>query len=124
MNIPNFKKSKGSKKLSMLTCYDASFARILEDTKIDAVLVGDSVGMTVYGHKDTLSVDIDMIERHVKAVRTNFTGLIVADIPFLEAQKGKTDFIESIKKLISAGASAVKIEGCDGNESYIKLLVG
>lgn len=123
MNIPKFTSLKGKQKLSMVTCYDSSFARIVESSGIDAVLVGDSVGMTIYGHKDTLSVDVEMIERHVKAVRTSYTGIIVADVPFLEVQKEKTDFIEGIKKLISAGANAVKIEGLKGQEEYIKLLV-
>ncbi len=123
MTIPEFIEAKNQKKLSMVTCYDSTFAKIIQDCGIDAILVGDSVGMTVYGHDDTLSVDVNMIARHVRAVRNGFSGVLVADIPFLEAQKEKSEFIEGVKELISAGASAVKIEGYDGNADYIKLLV-
>lgn len=123
MNIPKFKALKGSRKISMVTCYDASFAEVLEETDVDAVLVGDSVAMVIYGYDSTVHADVDMIERHVRAVRTKYTGLIVADIPFLTAQKSQTDFISDVTKLVQAGAQAVKLEGVSGVEDKIKSLI-
>jgi len=123
MNIPNFKKSKNQKKLTMVTCYDASFGAALEKTNIDAVLVGDSVAMVVYGFEDTVAATVPMIVSHVAAVRSKYTGLIVGDVPFLTAQKEQTDFVEDVRELMKAGANAVKLEGVEGLESKITSLV-
>lgn len=124
MNIPEFMNSKSKKKLTMVTCYDASFASALQKTKIDAVLVGDSVAMVVYGHQDTVSATVPMISAHVAAVRSKYKGLIVGDLPFLAAQKNQTDFVEDVRALMSSGANAVKLEGVDGLETKISSLVG
>jgi len=123
MNIPEFTKSKNQKKLTMVTCYDASFAAALQKTEVDAVLVGDSVAMVVYGHSDTVSATVPMISAHVAAVRSKYKGLIVGDLPFLAAQKSQTDFIEDVRALMSAGANAVKLEGVDGLETKVSSLV-
>jgi 3-methyl-2-oxobutanoate hydroxymethyltransferase len=123
MNIPEFKNAKNQKKLTMVTCYDASFAAALQKTDVDAVLVGDSVAMVVYGHDDTVSATVPMISAHVAAVRTKYKGLIVGDLPFLAAQKGQTDFVEDVRSLMSAGANAIKLEGVDGLESKISSLI-
>lgn len=123
MNIPDFTKSKNQKKLTMVTCYDASFASALQKTEIDAVLVGDSVAMVVYGYDDTVAATVPMISAHIKAVRSKYKGLIVGDIPFLAAQKAQTDFVEDVRSLMSAGANAVKVEGVDGLEDKIESLV-
>lgn len=123
MNIPQFKNAKGHKKLSMVTCYDATFAAVLEESKVDAVLVGDSVAMVVYGHSDTVSATVDMITRHVEAVRSKYKGLIVGDLPFLSAQKSQTDFIKDVQSLMQAGANAIKLEGVLGAETKITSLI-
>lgn len=123
MNIPEFTKSKNTKKLTMVTCYDASFASALQKTEVDAILVGDSVAMVVYGHDDTVGATVPMISSHVAAVRSKYKGLIVGDVPFLAAQKAQTDFIDDVRSLMSAGANAVKIEGVDGVEDKISSLV-
>jgi len=123
MNVPEFTKSKNHKKLTMVTCYDASFASALQQTDVDAILVGDSVAMVVYGHEDTVSATVPMITAHVAAVRTKYKGLIVGDVPFLAAQKNQTDFIEDVRSLMSAGANAIKIEGVEGIESKVSSLV-
>ncbi len=123
MNIPKFKNSKGVKKLSMVTCYDASFAKALEKTEIDSILVGDSVAMVIYGEGSTIGATVDMIANHVRAVRSSYSGLIVGDIPFLSTQKDQTAFIEDVQKIMRAGANAVKIEGVDGAEEKIKSLI-
>lgn len=123
MNVPKFRNSKGVKKLSMITCYDASFAKALEKTDIDSVLVGDSVAMVIYGENSTIGATVDMIANHVRAVRSSYSGLIVGDIPFLSTQKGQTAFIEDVQKIMRAGANAVKIEGVEGVETKIKSLI-
>lgn len=124
MNIPSFKKAKAEgKKIKMTTCYDVTFARAVENSHIDAVLVGDSVAMVIYGFENTIAATVEMIAAHTAAVRKGFSGLIVADIPFLTAQKDMSDFIIDVKKLMEAGANAVKVEGVKGIESKIKALV-
>jgi len=123
MNIPEFTKSKNKRKLTMVTCYDASFASALQKTDVDAILVGDSVAMVVYGHEDTVSATVPMIAAHVSAVRSKYKGLIVGDIPFLAAQKSQTDFVEDVRSLMSAGANAIKVEGVEGIESKLSSLV-
>lgn len=123
MNVPKFKASKNVKKITMVTCYDASFASALEESEVDAVLVGDSVAMVVYGHEDTVSADIPMIAAHTKAVRSKFKGMVVSDVPFLTAQKSQTDFVKDISLLMRAGANAVKIESVKGLESKITSLI-
>lgn len=123
MNVPKFKNAKNIKKLSMVTCYDASFASALEKTDVDAILVGDSVAMVIYGESSTIGATVDMIANHVRAVRTSYKGMIVGDLPFLSVQKGQTDFIEDVQKIMRAGANAIKLEGVEGYEEKIKSLI-
>jgi len=120
MSITDFKKGKS---ISMVTCYDYTFAKILNKTDIDCVLVGDSVSMVIYGEDSTTHASAKMIARHVKAVKKGFEGLIFADLPFLSLQKSKTDFLQDVKQIMNAGASAIKIEGVTGSENRIKMLV-
>jgi len=86
-------------------------------------LVGDSVAMVVYGEDSTTHANPKMIERHVKAVKKGFQGFIIADLPFMSLQKSKTDLLKDVKKLINAGASAIKVEGVTGNEKAIKKII-
>lgn len=123
MNIPKFKNSKNIKKLTMVTCYDASFAAALNKTDVDAVLVGDSVAMVVYGYEDTVAATVPMIANHVAAVRSKYKGLVVGDIPFLAAQQSQTDFVKDVQELMKSGANAVKLEGVEGVEDKITSLV-
>lgn len=120
MKIEDFKKEN---KVSMVTCYDATFAKAIESSEIDCVLVGDSVAMVIYGESSTTHATVKMIERHVKAVRKEFSGFLVADLPFISLQKAQTDFVLDAKKLINAGAQAIKIEGVTGHEEKIKSLI-
>ena len=120
MNITDFRKNNS---ISMVTCYDYTFAKVLDKTDVDCVLVGDSVAMVIYGEESTTYATPKMIARHVKAVRKGYRGFIVADLPFLSLQKNQTDFLQDVRRLINAGASAVKIEGLTGSEDRVKLLV-
>ena len=111
---------KNNEKIVMLTCYDYCTAKIM-DNLVDFILVGDSLGMVVYGEKDTKSVTMEVIERHCKAVAKGATNThIVGDMP-INTYNNKADAIENAKRFIQAGAHSVKIEGC--KEDVVKALI-
>jgi 3-methyl-2-oxobutanoate hydroxymethyltransferase len=126
ITVPEFFKRKQKKqKISMITCYDSSFASIVNASPIDVILVGDSSAMVMHGHKSTINADADMIESHVAAVaRTATSKFIVADMPFLSNRYGINHATEVADRFLKAGAHAVKIEGIQGNEEIVKHLVG
>src|SRR6266700_670604 len=100
------------RKLSMVTCYDYTFARLLAKTAIDGILVGDSAAMVMYGHASTVSASIDMMRRHTEAVaRGAADKFVIADMPFLSFRKGLSAALDAAHVLISAGAHALKLEG-------------
>jgi 3-methyl-2-oxobutanoate hydroxymethyltransferase len=110
-------------KLSMVTCYDYTFARLLSNSAIDAILVGDSAGMVVHGHRSTLSMTVDLMGLHTEAVaRGAPEKFIVSDLPFLSFRKGLSAAMDSVQALVSAGAHAVKLEGVDGHEDVIERI--
>jgi len=119
------KRKKENKKLVLLTAYDYTFARLLDDTgKIDGILVGDSLGMVIKGEADTLNVDIKEIGYHVKAVRRGTKrSLLIADMPFGSYQSSLDNGIKNAIYLIKCGADAVKIEGGEEVMPLIKKLV-
>jgi 3-methyl-2-oxobutanoate hydroxymethyltransferase len=111
---------KSKEKIVMLTCYDYCTAKIM-DNLVDFILVGDSLGMVVYGEKDTKSVTMEVIERHCKAVAKGVTNThIIGDMP-INTYNNKEDAIENAKRFIQAGAHSVKIEGC--KEDVVKALI-
>ncbi len=100
-----------TKKLIMLTAYDYPTAKILDEIGIDYILVGDSVGMVVYGYPDTKSVTMTDMVRHVQAVARGAKHTpIIADLP-INTYNTVSDALLNAKKLIQAGAYAVKVEG-------------
>jgi len=112
-----------NRKLSMVTCYDYTFARLLSETPVDALLVGDSVAMVVYGHPSTLPANIEMMRAHTEAVaRGAGAKMVIADMPFLSYRKGVAYALDAAQMLMSAGAHAVKLEGVDGHEDVIQRL--
>ena len=115
------KKEKGEKIVS-LTCYDYSTAKILDDAGIDFMLVGDSLAMTVLGHPNTLSVTVDEMLHHTKAVaRGAKYAMVVADMPFMSYQAEHTDAIKNAGRFIQeGGAHAVKLEGA--SERVVKVV--
>jgi 3-methyl-2-oxobutanoate hydroxymethyltransferase len=125
MNIHDLKARKiAGKKISMVTCYDAAFASVLERTEVDLLLVGDSVAMVMHGFPNTLSATPEMMALHTAAVsRGAPSKWIVGDMPFLSTRKGKAHAVEVAGKLLQAGAHAIKIEGIDDQESVIDHLV-
>jgi 3-methyl-2-oxobutanoate hydroxymethyltransferase len=112
------------RKLSMVTCYDYTFARLLSNSPIDGILVGDSAAMVMQGHPSTLSASTELMRLHTEAVVRGATGkFIVADMPFLSFRKGMTAALDSASILMVAGAHAAKIEGVDGHEDVIQRMV-
>lgn len=115
---------KQNKKISMVTCYDYWSARILDESNIDCVLVGDSLSQVMHGHDSTLKADIDVMALHTTAVAKGIKNkLIVADMPFLSVQKGLKDSMDNVEKLMKAGAHAVKIENVQGHSEIIRAIV-
>jgi 3-methyl-2-oxobutanoate hydroxymethyltransferase len=113
------------RKLSMVTCYDYTFARLLSKSAIDGILVGDSAAMVMHGNPYTLSASAGLIRLHTEAVSRGAPGkFIVADMPFLSYRKGPDAALDSASILMVAGAHAVKLEGVDGHEDVIQRLVG
>lgn len=118
-----FYKKQHNEKISMVTCYDYTSARILAGTDIDAILVGDSVAMTMHGYKDTLSATLDMISFHTSAVaRGAGQKFIVSDMPFLSHRHSLSKSVSAVKALVQAGAHAIKLENAAGNLALIRHL--
>ena len=98
--------------IAMLTCYDASFARLLDSCGVDCVLVGDSLGMVIQGHASTLPVTVEDVEYHVRAVaRGTQRAWLIADMPFGSYQGTPQSAFDNAVRLMQAGAQMVKLEG-------------
>lgn len=109
-----FKEMKATnEKITMLTAYDYSTAKIVDEAGVESILIGDSLGMTILGYDDTLKVTVDDIIHHTKAVvRGAKNPLIIADMPFLSYHVSKEETIKNAGRLIQeGGAHAVKLEG-------------
>lgn len=100
-------------KITVLTAYDFSMAKLLDGAGVDCLLVGDSLGMTMLGYEDTLSVTMDDMVHHTKAVKRGVkNALVVADMPFLSYHISDEEAVRNAGRLIKeAGANAVKLEG-------------
>lgn len=106
------KKTETGEKLAVLTCYDASFARLMARSGVDILLVGDSLGMTVQGHNTTLPVTLEQMVYHTDAVARGANGaFIIADLPFGSYQESPVQALASSSRLLAAGANMVKLEG-------------
>lgn len=123
--ILDFQDKKNKKqKISMVTCYDYTFARIVADSDVDCILVGDSLANTMHGFKTTLNASVNMMALHTAAVvRGAKEKFVVGDMPFLSNRKGLTANMTAVERIMKAGASAVKIEGAAGNLSLIRHIV-
>lgn len=99
-------------KIAALTCYDASFARVLETAGVDVLLVGDSLGMVVQGHASTLPVKLAEMSYHTRCVAAGSErAFIVADLPFGSYQPSPAHAFSAAARLMAAGAHMVKLEG-------------
>ena len=114
VRVPDFAaKKQHGEKIAVLTAYDATMARLLDCAGVDAILVGDSLGMVILGHENTLEVTLDMMVHHTRAVRNGTQrALVIADMPFMTFQTGIDDAVRNAGRLIQeGGAAAVKLEG-------------
>jgi 3-methyl-2-oxobutanoate hydroxymethyltransferase len=99
-------------KIAMVSCYDASFAALCEASGIEAILVGDSLGMVVQGHETTLPVSMDEMVYHTRCVaRGTKQTLVMGDLPFASYQASAQEAYANSARLMAAGASMVKLEG-------------
>lgn len=124
-SILEFQEAKRERrKISMITCYDYSFARIVAESNIDCILVGDSLAMTMHGYKTTLNATVNMMALHTAAVvRGAPEKFIIGDLPFMSYRKSLSANMTAAEKVMKAGAHAVKLEGVDGNLKLISHLV-
>ncbi len=99
-------------KIAMVTAYDATFARLVDDAGVDCILVGDSLGMIVQGQTSTVPVTLDEMVYHTRcAVRGNRSAWVIGDLPFGSYQENREQALRSSVALMQAGAHMVKLEG-------------
>jgi len=111
-------------RIAMLTCYDAAFARVMDGAGVDALLVGDSLGMVLQGHPTTLAVSIEEMVYHTASVaRGNRTAWLIADMPFGSYQESAEVAMRHAVMLMQAGAQMVKIEGGGWTAPVARFLV-
>ena len=127
MKVKDLKKRKvDQRKISMVTCYDYTFASIINETDVDCVLVGDSGSMIMHGASSTVHATVDEIADMIKGVAKGIDSrkFIIGDMPFLSNRRGLEVAIDTVDKFIKAGANMVKLEGVDGNQEIIKHIIG
>jgi 3-methyl-2-oxobutanoate hydroxymethyltransferase len=121
VTVPGVKAMKRAQRIGMLTAYDYPTAKIADAAGIDIILVGDSLGMVVLGYPDTLSVTVDDMIHHTRAVaRGTQRALVVGDMPYLSYHVSLEESVRNAGAFIRAGAQAVKIEG--GKAQRIKTV--
>ncbi len=125
ITIQDFLKKKAEKKkITMLTAYDYPFAQIVDEAGLDAILVGDSLGMVVQGLENTLPVTMDEMIYHTKIVsRAVKNAMIIGDMPFMSYQASIEEAVRNAGRFVKeAGASAVKLEGGAEVAGHIKAM--
>jgi 3-methyl-2-oxobutanoate hydroxymethyltransferase len=121
VTVPAIRAMKGVSRIGMLTAYDYPSGKVADAAGADIILVGDSLGMVVLGYPDTLSVTVDDMLHHTRAVvRGSKTSLIVGDMPYLSYHVSVEESVRNAGRFIQAGAHAVKIEG--GRPSRIRIV--
>ena len=110
-------------KITMLTCYDASFAAVLDAAGVDTLLIGDSLGMVLQGHDSTLAVTLRDVAYHTACVaRGSQRAMVIADMPFGTFQASPAQAFENAAQLMAAGAQMVKIEGGETMAATVAFL--
>lgn len=111
--INDFLSNKGKRKISMLTAYDYSMAKIIDEAGVDTILVGDSLGMVVLGYDSTLKVTMEDMIHHIKAVTRGVkNAFVIGDMPFLSYHISVEEAVRNAGRIIQeGGAQAVKLEG-------------
>lgn len=120
------KQYRDGERIAMVTCYDYTFARLVDQVDIDVVLIGDSLGNVVQGEDTTLPVTVEDVIYHTRAVvRGNESAHIVADMPFMSYQAEPSEGVRNAGRLLKEGAAqAVKIEGGEEVAPTIERIVG
>jgi len=118
-------RKRDHRRITMMTAYDAAFAKLVDAAGIDVILVGDSLGMVVLGYPNTVPVTMDDMVRHAAAVSRGATRpLLVGDMPFGSYQTGPTDALRNAARFLKeAGMDAVKIEGGHETVDTVRALV-
>ncbi len=110
-------------KISCITCYDASYAALVDAADIDVVLVGDSLGMVIQGHDTTVPVTLDHVIYHCRAVAKGlFRPFLMADMPFMTYTSKETALANAVKLMQEGGAKMVKLEGGAGQADIVEFL--
>ncbi len=125
-NINDFAKSKSEKSpISMVTCYDYGFARLVEQTDIDVILVGDSLGNAVAGYESTIPVTVDQMIYHTGIVKRGAPSkFLVCDLPFMSYHVSVEDSLRNAGRIMKeTGCHAVKLEGGEDFVPVVKALV-
>jgi 3-methyl-2-oxobutanoate hydroxymethyltransferase len=125
VTAPDVRARKGGPALAMVTAYDFTMARLLDEAGVDLLLVGDSLGMVVQGMANTLPVTLDEIAYHARAVaRAATRAHVVGDMPFMSYQVSSTQAVESAGKLVKDGAcESVKLEGGEDFAEHVWRIV-
>lgn len=124
--VATFKEAKNmGRKLAMLTAYDYSTAKLIDSCEIDGILVGDSLGMVYLGYPDTLSVTMEDMIHHTKAVSRGVeNALVVGDLPFMSYQASVYDAVKNAGRLVQEGrVGAVKLEGGADMTRQVRAIV-
>ena len=115
-------KAEGEK-ITSLTCYDASFAAVVDEAGVDLVLVGDSLGMVIQGHDTTVPVTLDHVVYHCKAVaRGLIRPFLMADMPFMTYTSREQALQNAVRLMQEGGAKMVKLEGGAGQVEIVEFL--
>ena len=115
-------KAEGEK-IASLTCYDASFAAVVDEAGVDLVLVGDSLGMVIQGHDTTVPVTLDHVVYHCKAVaRGLIRPFLMADMPFMTYTSREQALQNAVRLMQEGGAKMVKLEGGAGQVEIVEFL--
>lgn len=126
ITVPDFRSAKGTRKLAVATAYDYAMARLVDAAGVDAILIGDSLGMVVQGHEHCLGVTLDDVIYHTRCVaRAAKRSLVIGDLPFMTYQVSPQQALENAGRLVQqGGAHAVKLEGGSRSVAAIEAIVG
>lgn len=123
MTAAELRSWKGRRRIPALTAYDHPMGRLLDEAGIPLILVGDSLGMVVLGYPDTTCVTLAEMEHHVRAVaRAEVKGLLAADLP-MNSYRTPAEALASARRLLAAGAEAVKAEGGRSIRAQVEAIV-